>query len=165
LLKQQIQLGVTDALKQGNKEIAEVLRLVLASINSKEKEKRYKISKEKPQLKEEELQKESELSDDETVSVLSSEIKKRRDSIALYEKGNRQELADKEQKEIDIIKKYLPEQLSPDEIKKLVAESIAKTRAKEIKNMGKVMADLNPKIKGKADGGEVSKIVKELLAK
>lgn len=165
MLKQQIQLGVTDALKQGNKEIAEVLRLVLASINSKEKEKRYKISKEKPQLKEEELQKESELSDDETVSVLSSEIKKRRDSIALYEKGNRQELADKEQKEIDIIKKYLPEQLSPDEIKKLVAESIAKTRAKEIKNMGKVMADLNPKIKGKADGGEVSKIVKELLAK
>jgi len=59
----------------------------------------------------------------------------------------------------------LPEQLSVEEIKKLVTEAIATTSAKEIKDMGKIMADLNPKIKGRADGGEVSKIVKELLAK
>jgi uncharacterized protein YqeY len=101
--------------------------------------------------------------------VASSEIKKRKDAIALYEKGNRPELADKEKKEIEILKKYLPEQLSEEELKKLIQESIAKVGGPnghpEIKDMGRVMADLNPKIKGKADSGEASKIVKELLSK
>lgn len=165
MLKQQIKSDATNALKQGDQELAGILRLVLSSINSNEKEKRYKISKEDPNLKEEELAKKSELTNDETISVLSSEVKKRRDAIVLYEKGNRQELADKEKKEIEILQKYLPEQLSQDELRKLVQESISKVGAKEMKDTGKVMADLNPKIKGKADGGEVSKIVKELLAK
>ena len=115
--------------------------------------------------KEEELIKESALTDEEIIDVLSSEIKKRKDAIVLYEKGNRQELAGKEKKEIEILKKYLPEQLPPEELKKLIEESIAKTGAKEIKDMGKVMADLSSKTKGKADASEVSKIVKELLSK
>jgi len=165
MLKQQIQSGATDALKQGNQEVSGVLRLVLSSLNSKEKEKRYKFSKEDPNLKEEDLTKKSALLDDEVISVLSSEIKKRRDAITLYEKGNRPELADKEKKEIEIIQKYLPEQLSSDELKKLIKESISKVGAKEMKDMGKVMADLSPKIKGKADNSIVSKIVKELLFK
>ena len=83
----------------------------------------------------------------------------------MYEKGNRPELADKEKKEIEILKKYLPEQLPIEELKKLIDESINKVGAKEMKDMGKVMADLAPKIKGKADNSEVSKIVKELLSK
>ena len=99
------------------------------------------------------------------MKLVSSEIKKRKDAIALYEQGKRPELAEREKKEIEILKKYLPEQLSEEEIKKIVAESIEKTGAKEMKDMGKVMADLNPKIKGKADGGEVSKIIKEILNK
>lgn len=163
--KQKIQSDATDALKQGNKEVADVLRMVLASVVSKEKEKRYKISQQKPDIKEDELVKGSELTDEETISVLSSEIKKRKDAILLYEKGNRQELADKEKKEIEILQKYLPEQLSSEELGKLVKESIEKIGAKEIKDMGKVMADLMPKIKGRADNSEVSKLIKETLMK
>lgn len=164
MLKQNIQTDATGTLKSGDNFTAGVLRMLLASITSKEKEKRYKISKVNPDLKEEELQKESELSDEEIIDTIFSEIKKRKDAIVLYEKGNRQELADKERKEMEILQKYLPEQLSEEELKKFVAESIAKVGAKEMRDMGKVMADLNPKIKGRADGGEVSKIVKELLS-
>lgn len=165
MLKQQIQSDATGALKEGNQYGVQVLRLALAAINAKEKEKRYKISKEKPELSDDELAKNAELSDDEVIAVLSSEIKKRKDAIALYEKGNRPELAAQEKKEIEILQKYLPEQLSPEELKKLVAESIAKVGATEMKDTGKIMADLMPTIKGKADNSEVGKIIKELLAK
>jgi len=165
VLKQDIQSDATEAQKSGDSFVLGTLRMLLASIISKEKEKRYKISKAKPDTAEDILIKESELTDEETIETVSSEIKKRKDAIALYEKGNRQELADKEKKEIEVLKKYLPEQISADELKKMIEESVEKTGAKEIKDMGKVMADLNPKIKGKADGGEVSKIVKELLSK
>ncbi len=169
MLKKQIQGDVTDALKQGNQETAGVLRLILAAMTTKEKEKRYKVSKQKPSLKESELVKESELTDQEIIDVLSSEIKKRKDAIGLYEKGNRKDLADKEKNEIEILKKYLPEQLSTEELKKLVEESIKKVGGPkghpEIKDMGKVMTELMPKVKYKADISEVSKMAKELLGK
>ena len=165
MLKQQIQSSANEALKAGDHFLVGTLRMLLASIGAKEKENRYKISKDKPEATDEQLSKESELSDEKIIEVIASEIKKRKDAIALYEKGNRQELADKEQKEIEILKKYLPEQLSAEELRKLVAESIAKTGATEIKDMGKVMADLMPKVKGKAEGSEISKIIKELLSK
>ena len=165
MLKQDIQNAVNQALKSGDQMSAETLRMLLASIITKEKEKRYKISKEKPEATEGVLIKESELTDEQIIEVISSEIKKRKDAIVLYEKGNRPELAEKEKKEIEILKKYLPEQLPEDELKKLVAESIAKVGAKDIKDMGKIMADLMPKVRGKADNSEISKIVKELLSK
>jgi len=165
MLKAQIQKDATEALKAGNQVVLGTLRMLLASISVKEKEKRYKISKEKPDASEDILTKDSELTDEQVLETVSSEIKKRKDAIALYIQGKRSELAEKEQAEIEVLKKYLPEQLSTEEIKKVVKESIAKTGAKEMKDMGKVMADLNPKVKGKADGGEVSKIVKELLNK
>ena len=165
MLKQNIQNDATQALKSGNQFLVGTLRMLLASIGSKEKEKRYKISKEKPDIKEDVLVKESELTDEQVIEAISSEIKKRKDAVVLYEKGNRPELAERENKEIEILKKYLPEQLSPEAVKKIVAEAIAKTGAKEMKEMGKVMAEINPKIKGKADSGAVSKIVKELLSK
>jgi len=164
MIKQQIQSDVTNALKSKDQFSSGVLRMTLAAITSKEKEKRYKISKERPDLKEEDLVKESELADEQVVDVLSSEVKKRRDAIALYEKGNRPELADNEKKEIAVLQKYLPEQLSAEEIKNLIEESINKVGAKEMKDIGKVMADLTPKIKGKADNGQVSKIIKEILS-
>lgn len=129
--------------------------MLSAAIFAKEKDKKFK----------EKLEGEAQLTDEEVLSVITSEVKKRKDAIALYQQGNRPELAEKEQKEIEVFKKYLPEQLSEEEIRKLVQESVEKTGAKEIKDIGKVMADLNPKIKGKADGGTVSKIVKELLSK
>lgn len=163
MIKQQIQSDSNNALKSSDEFSLGVLRMALASIVSKEKEKRYKISKEDPNLKEDELIKKSELNDDEVINIISSEIKKRRDAIALYQKGNRQELADKEEKELLILQKYLPEQLSQDELKKLVEESIKNVGAKEIKDMGKIMADLMPKVKGKADNSEISKIIALLL--
>ena len=163
MLKIEIQSSVTEALKSGDQMVSGTLRMLLASIITKEKEKRYKISKEKPEATEEVLLKESALTDEQILEVISSEIKKRKDAIALYEKGNRPELAEKEKKEMEVLKKYLPEQLPEAELRKLIEESISKTGAKEMKDMGKVMADLTPKVKGKADNSEISKIVKELL--
>lgn len=165
MLKQQIQNATKEAMKAGDQFLVGTLRMLSASIITKEKDKRYKVSKEKPNATEEILIKESELTDEQIMEVIASEIKKRRDAIALYMQGNRPELADREKKEIDILIKYLPEQLSAGELKKLVAESIKKTGAKEMKDMGKIMADLMPKVKGKADNSEISKIVKELLSK
>jgi uncharacterized protein YqeY len=129
--------------------------MVLAAITTKEKEKKFK----------EKIEGDAHLTDEEIIDVVASEIKKRKDAVALYEKGNRPELAEKEKKEIEILKKYLPEQLSEEELKKLVQESIAKTGAGEIKDIGKVMADLTPKIKGRADNSEASRVVKEFLSK
>lgn len=153
MLKEQIKADTTNAMKGGDDFVTVTLRMLLASIVSKEKEKKYK----------EKIEGDAVLTDDEIINVLSSEIKKRKDAIALYKKGNRLELAEKEQKEINILKKYLPEQLSEEELKKLVSESISKVGASEIKDMGKVMADLNPNLKGRADMGLVSKLVKDLL--
>jgi hypothetical protein len=174
-LKQTIQKNLTEAQKASNESVVETLRMLLAVINSKEKEKRYNFTKsrldrgsttesgEKPEATEQDLVKESELTEEQIIESVSSEIKKRKDAIVLYEKGERPELAQKEKQEIEILKKYLPEQLSEEELKKLVKESVEKTGAKEMKDMGKVMTDLNPKIKGKADGGEVSRMVKDIL--
>ena len=174
MLKNKIQLDATKSLKQGDQELSGVLRLVLAAITSKEKEKRYKIfslremsrrdTKDDADKSEEDLIKKSELSDDEVIDTISSEIKKRKDAIVLYEKGNRPELAQKEKKEIEVLQKYLPEQLSLEELKRLVQESVSKVGAKEVKDIGKVMADLIPKVKGRADNTEVSRIIKELLS-
>lgn len=152
MLKQAIQADIKEAMKQKNQELVGVLRMAVAAINTKEKEKFYQLGKEEV------------LNDDEIIGVISSEIKKRRDAIALYEQGNRPELAEVEKKEIAMLQAYLPEQLSADELKKLVEASIAKTGAKEMKDMGKIMADLMPQVKGKAENAEISKIIKELLS-
>jgi uncharacterized protein YqeY len=155
MLKQIIQGDVTKALKEGDSFVAGTLRMVLAAVLTKEKDKKFK----------EKVEGDVVLSDDEIIEVITSEIKKRRDAIALYNQGNRPELSKKEEDEIKVLQKYLPEQLSQDDIKKIVTESIAKVGAKEMKDMGKVMADLSPRVKGRAEGSKVSGIVKELLSK
>jgi len=171
MLKNQIQSDTTEALKSGDQFLVGTLRMLLASITTKEKDKRYKMTKDpstgsgQENLTEQELIKQSELTDEQIIEVVSSEIKKRKDAIVLYEKGNRPELADREKKEIEVLKKYLPEQLSDEELKKLIQESITKVGAIEVKDTGKIMADLMPKVKGKADNSEISKIIKELLSK
>jgi len=168
-IKKQIQDDAKGFLKSRDVFSSGVLRLILASIISKEKEKRYKISKDpstgsgQENLSEQELIKKSELTNDEVINTLLSEIKKRKDAIVLYERGNRQELADKEKEEIEIIKKYLPEQIPTEELKKIIEETINKVCATEIKDTGKIMADLMPRIRGRADNSEVSKIIKVLL--
>jgi uncharacterized protein YqeY len=163
VIKQQIQDDSKEALKQGNHETLGVLRLALSAISAKEKEKRYALSKKESGLQESEAIERSALSDDEIIDVLSSEVKKRRDAIALYEQGNRPELAEQEKKEITVLQAYLPEQLSPEALASLVQEAIASTGASSQKEMGKIMQELMPKIKGRADTSLVSKLVKELL--
>ncbi|TDO35818.1 hypothetical protein EV643_12190 [Kribbella sp. VKM Ac-2527] len=106
-----------------------------------------------------------ELSDAEVLDVLTSEAKKRRESVTAYREAGREELADKEQAEADILAEYLPEQLTAEEIAALVTETIAATGAAELgpRGIGKVMGALQPKVKGKADGGAVSAEVKRQL--
>jgi uncharacterized protein YqeY len=106
-----------------------------------------------------------ELSDAEVLDVLTAEAKKRRESVTAYRDAGRAELADKEQAEADILAEYLPEQLTAEEIAALVTETIAATGAAELgpRGIGKVMGALQPKVKGKADGGAVSAEVKRQL--
>lgn len=103
----------------------------------------------------------AELTDEQAVEVVASEIKKRRDSVLAYEQGGRPELAEKENSEIKILEKYLPEQMSDEELEKIVAEVIAGGASDYGRAMGQVMA----KVKGKADGAKVGEMVKKLLAK
>jgi hypothetical protein len=162
-LKEKIHEDLKEAMKGKEELTSSVLRMLIAAIITKEKEKRYKIGKGKPEMTEVELIEESQLTEEEVVDVLVSEVKKRKESILSFEQGGRPELAEKEKKEAQILYKYLPEQMSEEELKKLVAQAVQKTGAKEQKDMGRVMAELMPKIKGKADSGLVSKIVKDIL--
>ncbi len=106
-----------------------------------------------------------ELSDAEIIEVLTAEAKKRRESVTAYRDAGREEMALKEQAEADILSEYLPEQLTLEEITALVTEAIASTGAAELgpRGIGKVMGALQPKVKGKADGGTVSAEVKRQL--
>lgn len=101
--------------------------------------------------------------DEDVLDVVGKEIKKRRESIDLYEKGGRPELAEKEKRELEVLQGYLPEQMSEEEVSKLVDEAVASTGASNMQDMGKVMGVLIPKVKGKADAGLVSNLVKAKL--
>ena len=96
---------------------------------------------------------------------MAKELKKRRDSLPEFEKSGRTDLIDNLNKEIEVLLGYLPEQLTEDEINKIVEETIAETGASSMKDMGKVMGAVSPKVKGRADNRVVSGYVKELLSK
>lgn len=102
--------------------------------------------------------------DEDVIDVIGREIKKRKESIDLYEKGGRQELADKEKAEVEVLQAYLPEQMSEDEVRLLVEEAIKQTGASFMQDMGRVMGTLISKTKGKADAGLVSQLVKQKLS-
>ena len=102
-------------------------------------------------------------SEEDVLSVVQTQVKQRRDSIEQFKNAGRQELADKEQKELEILQVFLPEQLSEEEVLKLVKEAISQTNANSITDMGKVMGALMPKVKGKTDGNLISSIVKKEL--
>ena len=104
------------------------------------------------------------LNDDEICGIVAKEVKKRKESVTEYENAGRQDIADNLKREIEILSKYLPEQLSEEEIAKMVDEAIAESGAASPRDMGKVMGLLRPKTQGKADGKVVSDIVKEKLA-
>lgn len=135
------------AMRAKDKETLQVIRMLKASIQN------------------EQIKKGQDLNDEEELTVLSREMKQRRDSLAEFEKADRTDLADKVKKEIVIVENYLPAQLSEEEIRAIVTEAVAKTGATSPKEFGKVMGAVMPKVKGKADGNQVNAIVKELLNK
>ena len=159
-LRDKIQEDLKETLKERRDLETLVLRQLSASFLNKEKEKRFKLFKEKPEA---DLEKEGQLTEEEATEVVSFEAKKRKESISEFEKGERRDLAEKEKKELAILEKYLPEQISEEDLKKLVREAIEKIGASNQKDMGKIMAELMPKVKGRADGNLVSKTVKDLL--
>ena len=126
-----------------------VLRMLLSAINY------YEIQKGGARY---------EATEEDILGVIQNQAKQRRDSIEQFKTAGRQELVDKESKELEILSVYLPEQMGEDEITKLVKEAISQTGATSMVDMGKVMGALIPKTKGKADGGLVSKIVRENLS-
>ena len=104
-----------------------------------------------------------EATDEDVETVLQKQAKQRRDSIEQFKAGGRDELAEKETKELELIQSYLPQQMSEEEVKKLVDEAVLTTDATSASDIGKVMGALMPKVKGKADGSLVSRLVKEKL--
>jgi uncharacterized protein YqeY len=147
-LKEKLQADLTDAIRSRNEVVSGTVRMLLAAITNEEVAgKTAKV-----------------LTDAEIIAVLSREAKKRREAVEAYTQAKRDDLAGKEKAEAAVIANYLPEQLSEDEIKKLIADAIAETDAKGPAGMGLVMKVLQPKIAGKADGGVVSGLVKAALA-
>ena len=147
-LKEKLQADLTDAIRSRNEVVSGTVRMLLAAITNEEVAgKAAKV-----------------LTDAEIITVLSREAKKRREAVEAYTQAKRDDLAGKEKAEAAVISNYLPEQLSEDEIKKLIADAIAETDAKGPAGMGLVMKVLQPKIAGKADGGVVSGLVRAALA-
>ncbi|MCR5176688.1 MAG: GatB/YqeY domain-containing protein [Anaerovibrio sp.] len=134
------------------------------AMKAKEKEKLAVIRMVRGAIKQQEIDGKTELDDDAVIAVISKEVKMRRDSIADFEKGGRQDLVEQNEREISFLMPYLPQQLSEDEVRALVKEAVEKTGASAPKDMGKVMGALMPKVKGRADGKMVNNIVKEFLS-
>jgi uncharacterized protein YqeY len=146
-LKEKLQSDLTDAIRSRAEVKSGTIRMLLAAITTEE------VSGKAARV----------LKDDEIITVLSREAKKRREAVEAYVAAKRDDLADKERAEGEVIAQYLPTQLSEDEINKMIADAISETGAAGPAGMGLVMKVLSPKIAGKADGGVVSGLVKAAL--
>jgi uncharacterized protein YqeY len=135
------------------------------AIKSSDKLKTSVVRMVKAAIKNRQVEKQRELSEEEIISVILTLSKQRRESIELFSKGGREDLADKEKQEISILQTYLPSQLTQEELDRLIIESIQESSAAGVKDIGKVMRLLMPKVKGTADGKMVNQRVKELLEK
>ena len=145
-LRDRLNEDIKTAMKARETERLNALRLLSAAVKQREVDERITVD------------------DAGLVAIAEKEIKKRRESIAQYEKGQRQDLADKEKFEISVIEAYMPQQLPQAEIDAIVAEAIAASGAKGPADMGKVMGIVKPKLAGRADMGRVSGLVKAKLA-
>ena len=145
-LKQRIDQDTREALKKRDSDRLSVLRMLKSEIKYKE------------------IDKGSELSDDEVISVLSSSIKKRKDSIQQFEKGGRDDLVSREKAELEVIFKYLPEQLTEEELSQIISQAIDEVNATGVSDLGKVMKVIMPKVKGRADGKIVNQMVSSQLS-
>ena len=144
-LKEQLTADMKEAMKNKEKERLAVIRMVRGAIRQQE------------------IDGQKELGEEDVIAVISKEVKMRRDSIEEFQKGGREDLVEKTQAEIDVLLPYLPAQLSEDEVRELVKAAVEQTGAATPKDMGKVMGVLMPKVKGRADGKMVQTIVKSVL--
>ena len=144
-LKEQLTSDMKEAMKAHDKDRLAVIRMVRGAIRQQE------------------IDGKKELNDDDVIAVISKEVKMRKDSIDEFSKGGRDDLVAKTQAEIEVLMPYLPQQLSEAEVKALVEEAVAATKAAMPKDMGKVMGVLMPKVKGRADGKMVNTIVRSML--
>jgi uncharacterized protein YqeY len=145
-LRDRLSAEVTAAMRSGDTLRRDVLRMALNAAYNQEKRTQ------KP------------LTDDDVVGVLTREVKTRRESIEAFEKGGRQELADKEAAEVAILQEFLPQALTDDELRALVDEAVATTGASSARDLGKVMGWLSPRTRGRADGKRASELVAQRLA-
>ena len=145
-IKQQIQEDMKTAMRNQDKERLSTIRLILAAIKQREVDERI------------------DPNDEQVLAILDKMLKQRRESVAQYEAGNRPDLVEKENTEIQVIQAYLPAQLSHEEIDALIGEAITATGATSARDMGKVMGILKPKVQGRADVAAVSNKVKERLS-
>ena len=145
-LQEQISAALKDAMRARDEVKMATLRLVLTAIKNREKEAR------------------SLLEDQEVISVITSQIKQRRESIEQYRKAGREDLVETEEKELQILQGYMPEQVSEEEISSTLDKIIAEVGAVSMKDMGKVMKAAMAKLAGKAEGGAINAMVKEKLS-
>ncbi len=136
-----------EGMRAGDSERVSVVRLLRSTIKNKE------IDKGKGQ----------KLTEEEVLQVIASAVKQRKESIELFEKGGRQDLADKEKKEMALLQSYLPQPISDEELRAKVKEAIAQSGANDVKQMGKVMKILVPQLVGRAEGDSISRMVRACL--
>lgn len=144
-LTEKIRTDLTEAMKAQEKERLSTIRMLQSA------------------MKNEQINAGHELSDEEAMSVIRKAVKQRQDSVEQYTKGNRPELAAKEQSEIEILKAYLPPELSDADLENAITEIVASTGAQSKKDMGKVMKEATARFKGRADGKKIQEIVGRLL--
>ncbi len=145
-MKNKILEDLKMAMKNQDKETLSVIRMVKGAITL------------------EEINTKKELSDDDIIAIIAKQIKTRKESIVEFEKGNRQDLIDQTQKEIEILNQYMPEQYSEEKVKSIIDDIFEKINPTGISDMGKVMKEVTPLLRGKADMSFVSKIIKEKLS-
>ncbi len=160
-LKSIINEDIKSAIKSGLNDKASALRFLSSVIKNKELEKRKRLSKEGESLIE--LEKLSELTDEEIINVILGELKKRKESIAQYEKYGREDLAKKETAELEILKKYVPEEMPEGELRPIVKKKIAEIDGVTMKDFSKIMGSVMAEVKGRVGGEAVKKIIEEEL--
>ncbi len=142
----EIESQLKDAMREGDAERRDALRLILSSLRGAEKE----------------LQR--DLSEDEELQVLQRERKKRVEAAEAFRAAGREEQAEKEEVELDVLEEFMPEPMSEDELEEIVDDVIAEVGATSMRDIGRVMADVMPQVAGRADGSAVSQLVREKLA-
>lgn len=135
-----------------------------AAMRAKEKEKLTTIRMIKSSIHNEEINLGRPLNDDEEIAILSREKKQRQESLAEFQNAGRDDLVAKIEKELEIVNKYLPEQLSDEEVREIIEQTIAEVGAESMQDMGKVMGAIMPKVAGRADGGKINQLVRDALS-